>query len=540
MADISIIIPGIDKFIGASYVDTLGLLPSAVIADIVPQATFPFQLVPVLMGDGLNSFTLPDCAMDRSRLRINREGQITQITLLDRRWYWKYGEINGGYNHRNLDGTIKAGTEKTPRELATLLLTAMGETGFDVSQLPNTERPEVYWECAVPADELAKMLHSYGCDMAMNWITNTANIVRLGVGANLPNGSLFTVDFGVDVAQVPAVVKACANRTIYQSKLKITPMAKETDGEYVPYDEVSYEPAGGWIETTDPYDLLPGQPDTVEHALANESVYRVFKIEEQSDGTQDVPDYGEVEDIEDLLPISHRLAESSDSGDQPAHAFVQGKIWLEEDEDSLDGLINTVNTYRVKRKFVIDGERGLIFFDRPMVYLSEAEKWEPAELYIMVSYHVKTEKGSYARYARQQNIPNGLGTHVERRDDIERTVIATYTDDGLTPTGTTDNDTVINAELDETIEAAKNEFETEQSTVAGYNGTVPISLSGRVRQVAYTVRRHGGARTIAYWNNESEYGVLKRHERIRVHQQNTSRRDQSPRHRKKLHKKGDS
>ena len=70
----------------------------------------------------------------------------TVYTIQDRRWRWKHKFVNGSYNVKDETGTAIGSTLKNAREIATLLLNALGETGYDVTAIPTTASvaPEVH------------------------------------------------------------------------------------------------------------------------------------------------------------------------------------------------------------------------------------------------------------------------------------------------------------------------------------------------------------------------------------------------------------
>ena len=77
--------------------------------------------------------------------RLNEDGLVWQVSLLDRRWKWAFGQVWGEFNIRDDGELLVSAFERTPQELAEYLLIAAGESLYDVSQLPNDTRPHVEW-----------------------------------------------------------------------------------------------------------------------------------------------------------------------------------------------------------------------------------------------------------------------------------------------------------------------------------------------------------------------------------------------------------
>jgi hypothetical protein len=169
--------PGLQTFTKAEYVLSQGISPGKCTIEL------PQELVDGLEATGDltityadQTITLPNCLLDSAHIDQGEKGYIARVTILDRRWQWKFGYISGHYNIRmpggananegfNSSGSngggnnkIRAGTEQAPQDLATLCLQAMGEQNYDVSALPNDPRPEIDWSWHNPAEAAAATL----------------------------------------------------------------------------------------------------------------------------------------------------------------------------------------------------------------------------------------------------------------------------------------------------------------------------------------------------------------------------------------------
>ena len=159
--------PGIGQVLRWSYTLSQGITPGVCTIDVVPQFGVPDQVGTLKIAFGQTSLRFEQCVVDFAIVRRGPTGMVVGLSLLDRRWKWKYGAISGRYNLRTKAGALDRETERTPQELATLLLTAMGESGFSVVDLPNLARPEIDWVGANPAGELAALCESLGCRVVL-------------------------------------------------------------------------------------------------------------------------------------------------------------------------------------------------------------------------------------------------------------------------------------------------------------------------------------------------------------------------------------
>lgn len=502
--------PGVAQVERGRYTRSLGTQPGHAILEILPQQT-PFASTGTLtLSFGGGTINLPNCKVDFGAMHwSDQSGQTILLKILDRRWAWKAGgEISGRYNLRNVDGTLDTSTEKTPQELATLLLQAMGEQGFDVSALPNGPRPQVEWEFSHPATELDRLCELLGCRVCLKISTDRVVIVKLGAGSSvLPTANLFRLMDAVDVPEAPDSLKVVGGWAKFQSKLWIIAVGLDNDGSVKPINTLSYMPAAGWSGTEEEFMAVT---DATDRELAKRTVWRWYQIVSQADTSQSVPGYKDVQDINNIKPIDDVLVETYEDANGITlfqKSFVEG-IWFNADTQVNN---NTDAGTRYTGAFEIDQDDGIVIFSEPVFQLDGATR-TPAELYLTCSYYARDpDTGIRARYIKQQSLGGNAGTGpkiIERRD-ILYTVKADYAEDGITVTGTTTNEAQVNQEAGEQITASASEFQTFQAFEAGYNGLVPIDLDGRIRQVTFRVDSQdesprGGAETYVSVNCETD------------------------------------
>lgn len=545
--------PGLERPISLRYTAQHGFVPGVIEIRCGPQLNLPALVGPVFFTDDNNTVTLYDCKLDSAGIEISSNGHVERIRLFDRRWRWnRFGEISGTYNIRNPDDSIVIGTEKSPQELAILAFQALGETNFDVSELPNdaNDRPFVNWECFTPQYVLDWLCRRAGCDLAPDWHANTMRIVRLGQGGLLPSELRQTVNFGLDVGETPDVIKICAGYELHQNRFELEAVGLETYGTWNNLDNLSY--GSDLAQIANPYDPIPDLTNATR--VLAKTYTRNYRVKSFADGSLKLPATGEeFPDAASILPVRNKLAEGytlPDGTQQDADAYVTG-IFLTGSLDDPDSLQNTFDEDERLEGigFTIDQETGIVTFSSPVVKLrDDNDGFEEATLFLTTSHYVRNRPEDanpfqYRRYTRERQIGSfGTPPYVVRRDDVVPRFI---TDWQLTRVaGTSDNLAQINPILDAHLNAIQSEFANEQTAGAQYGALMLIRLDGAIRQVTweiYSSGRRKGAYTSAYRNVEWEPGIPRRRERSRViqieHNQRVLVEDQT--RRRKAHSKGE-
>lgn len=491
--------------------------------DIIPQVQAPPAIGNLTVTDGFIHLTLIGCRIDRASITYNSRGQIVRAIVLGPTWKWKLAGIDGIYNVPRPDGTIDPDTEKTPRELATLLFEAMRVPRFDVSGMPNATRPFVNWHGDFAYSELTQLCHDLGCDFGYDVHNQIARIWTVGQGSNLPLGGEQTITYGADFSESPDVIKAYSNFSEFQSKLATECVMPDLDGTWKLADEVSYAPEDGWAGSN-PFDPLPDSDDKVARGLARRWLWRAYRAKSQADGSNKVPVYGEVDGMEDILPLHDRLLESYELGGMYNQvAYAEGTFAIGGDPDPV---YNTEPFERIEIGHRLDGERGIMIFDAPIYQLGDDDYGydvndaaKEAEVYIVCSYHVRDkDTRQYIAHTHERRVANnGTGDYPLHRPDLVRRIIATY--DGKTVDETKDNLEELKRLLDESIDALAAEFQSSESVVKRYRGLVPVVVDGAIRQVTYYGNCEGSNRgvfTVAARNTEWEEGVVRRLGRMRT------------------------
>lgn len=293
--------PGIDQIVDAQYTRAHGIQPGVATISIAPQANIVGDigdLVFTFAGtsqNGNNTYTFSDCKLDRMNFELTTNGFIMRIAVFDRRWKWDFPTITGSYNMRHENGELVTDlsttqsqqtanliwqTEKTPQELASLCLDAMGESGYDVSALPNNSRPLVEWDWVNAARALEDLCESLGCRVVLK-MDDTVEICQVGVGAPLPdNLDIRMRSPGIDLPERPDALRVICGRSRFQADLLLEDVGLDVDGQVKPTSQLSYIP-----KTNGSADLGKLDPpfylaitDLKARELAKQTIYRWYRV----------------------------------------------------------------------------------------------------------------------------------------------------------------------------------------------------------------------------------------------------------------------
>lgn len=508
--------PGIVGVMSGNMTIGLGTSPSMAQIEVPGFTRIPREVGTLVLDSPEFHLEFPGCRVISGSMS---ERDTLVLTIADRRWAWRFGTIFLLANERNTDGTIKRGTEKKPQEIASALFDAMGESGADVSALPNETRPEVRYTGSNPASELESLVGALGCAVAF-W-GNRASLVRLGQGMGLPDNPIKAEgqQHALDVPILPDKVMAISGPGDFQVLLELEAVAETKDGGHVLIDDAPYKPATGW-EHEWPEDF-EGVEDDKDRELALKSVFRKYRVKREIssgdfvfDGTKFQVEE-QAKRLEQILPIYSELVElgepEPDGSVKPKSAWVEGK-WYG-DEDSLENKYSKVST-----SFNLDGEKAIVEFSAP-VYMLKREGTSdlnlPAELYLMARINVKQSKTNLPwRY--QFSLPSGgprWGTEpqAELRFDIVPKCVARY-EPGDEETKPKLKEVIFN--IDAVVEPDLRKH--CQAVVAGFKwapGETVIwqgwfgnfRIDGAIRQVTYAFTGDGWTTTAARNTEQSEW-----------------------------------
>jgi hypothetical protein len=490
--------PGVNQIVDATYSLTHGISPSVATLTIAPQYNFTAAGGPLrFLFDGLY-VTLPDCRVDKHSFRRTARGEVWQLAIFDRRWKWMAagGRISGHFNLRKDDGTIRDGTEKTPQELATLLLEAMGESGYSVARLPNLIRPQVEWDEADPPQELARLCDSVGCRVVLQG-DNTVGLWPLGTGAPLPSGYILEDSLTIDPPETPDKLTVVCGPTRYQVDLELEAVGKENDddGTIKLVNGLAYKPAAGWAEQVPPwFDGVTGTQTRADSKIiynrdvAAASVWKMYRVK----FPLTIDGYS-VSNIEDLDHLEIELELVDTKTDNGVEVNLPAEVWGTwcPGEDDFANETDTV----VDRPWTWDGKHGILTFSQPLYRNSATGSISiaAATLYLKTAVRIRHKVDrSWSNYHYGKTIGNwGTKERLLHHDELHLTY----------KNGVRQNE----ADLEQTcryyLDAAEAQYQTPLPQTRTYAGLVLTSPDGAIHQVTWSVGRQGCTTKISR-NNE--------------------------------------
>lgn len=437
------------------------------------------------------------------------QAPAVRFQIEDRRWKWAYGQtLDGDYNVLQKDGTLLR--EKNPQELATIILSKLGENGVDVSALPSDARPRIHWEAADAREELDSLCGDFGCAPGFNPFTDRVYIVKLGFGSAPPQ---WAHKSRTDARRVPArpdAVRIIGGKTKYQTALLLGEyVGYEVDGTLLPIDQLSYKPAAGWLGA-DPETFSglltsyvdPATGETLYHReLAKKSVFRCLRIVGQSSGGFS-PDIlkgkpFEPKSIKDLGPFSNERLEKDIVTGERMPAYVRGVF-----ASPRYGLGNSPVKTRYHGSVSINSELRIVTFNDP-IYKFDANTRATIcdDLELICAYEVSFE-GVPIRYENSrapQGQLYGAGEHRVHHHEIVREII----EKKASATGKLeDNLAECDKQANYYLGSLTQQYDDRPSHNIEYSGLEKFSPDGRIRSVTWSFSTTGTPATSVAWDCE--------------------------------------
>jgi hypothetical protein len=262
-----VLYPNLPPLISFQYVVSHGITPGSIILRTQEGEDEPDGIGDVVAGDGFRAFTLFDCRLDYFVSdRQGGSGVEWEMRLVDERWKWAYSVIQGWYNQLDPHAKLIPDTVRSPTELAQLCLEQMGVTRYTVDMPPGLSsldaanqpeflttgvnfpivgiNPPVDWFAENAATALASLCDQCGRRLVYDPIDRTVHIVRAGVGAELPDGSLSMQQLSITAPETPDAVAIVGSPTRFQPLLKLQAVGIDWDGQIKPINALSYAPLG--------------------------------------------------------------------------------------------------------------------------------------------------------------------------------------------------------------------------------------------------------------------------------------------------------
>lgn len=445
---------GISYPVECVYTQTRGVHPDIALLKFLPQvANFPTAGT-LTFSYGASTATLPNCIVDTSSLQYHGDGIHHIARVLDRRERWKNAApINGYYNIARA-GTRISSREKTLRQLITILLTHLGEGSADVSAVPTTVYPEVRWKSEPAHLVLEALMQEHGLDLTLGFGSEAVTIVVLGTGSALPVGDEFMASLTADPKLRPRWIRTVFGESQMQGRFELEAVGLETEGEWLPIDDLSYAPAGSLWTKEDPYNLptVLAATGLAEWTLGMKTVFRAYRIKNFSDGTLTTPDGSiTVSDISDILPLKPYLLDVEDIrlGDSYRPFRIYGRHFREVKEKGQPSEFETTGkTFELGYAHgQLDYENGVIIFDDPIFLVDTiTDSFGPAELWLECTFGVKDQTNfAPVQYYKDTSFDTGgYGYHTLMEPNLFAKSVISYDSDHM-QTGATTNQTSLDA-----------------------------------------------------------------------------------------------
>ena len=285
--------PGIEAWENVSITDVAGISPSVALITMYPQVSLPDPEGDLVLTYNDETVIFRNMHIDAMEYHRGSGGKVVTLRLIDERWAWTDTSITLRANLRLPNGFVDPNHEKTPQQLASQCFEALDVDHFDVSALPNDARPEIDWDYANPAQELAKLCDDLGCRIIPRRSNGSWAIVVTGEGADLPEDAPYNdAGEGIDPKETPDYLKIVSAPTLYQYAVRLEPVGKEIDLSWEALGDLSYAPGGNATdgygfgnsvmkELTDIDHRRQYQPDGTRlspYELASQTIFRAWRI----------------------------------------------------------------------------------------------------------------------------------------------------------------------------------------------------------------------------------------------------------------------
>jgi hypothetical protein len=254
--------PGVLSVESATYTMSHGISPGTCVLRCQVQTGLvqPAPYGDLVFSDGTRAVVVPDCRLDNLKVDFDDSGYYWSLSIVDRRWKWRdLGAVSGCYNQLDPFGKLIPWTIRSPRELAVLCLSAMGETDY-VLNMPeglnypgpftsapiinvSGVNPPISWQGVAPAQALQQLCDQFGCRVVYQLSSDSILITPQGPGSPLPtNASISKQGPSLKSVETPDGIGVLGAPTRYQLRLQLIAVGKEWDGSYRPINELSYAP----------------------------------------------------------------------------------------------------------------------------------------------------------------------------------------------------------------------------------------------------------------------------------------------------------
>lgn len=529
--------PGVTGCISCTYTVSVGITPS--------QATLviPFQTLSSIPAVG--DLTITD-TVNSIRIRGMRVvgadpvpvagGKGIALTLLDRRWKWSWGGMYGWYNQRDPypdpeqfkgeaefvadggNGPFIPGLERKPKSLMRLCMEALGESEYVLNLPAEAEtkgRPPVDWQGMPPAQALANVADMVGSFVVFQPVKNRIMVTTPASSYAITDAWPIIDDHpGVTSPAPPGKIRTVGAPITVADIIPLEAVGAEADGTIKPIDELSYKPTDGW------QNYFPGlhwdnvvQGDSVSvkqsKELAKKWVWRAYRpsfydpldVIGSSVNSEQYgliwPTIGRVYARRQIELLDRVYTTDKDVHGQPltGEPRVYGRVFKYYKHGPTD--INSDSGEEVLINFQIEGQRSLVWFEKPVCYAEpghgpSGSGWgpiEPPELYLYTSFRVRDEANGQLKFPEWDvKLSESKDIEYIRRPDLLAVhQIFRDTTNAYKFLSSSTNEDDIKAAAQYYAKAAAQKYLSTNRTTRQYAGIYPADPDGAARQITWSV-----------------------------------------------------
>ena len=456
-----------------------GVTPSVCTLFCEPQEllNLPPGTITITSDDATIAFT--NCAVQAANFRSRWDGTRKRwaVQIQDRRRLWSTRRISGEFNRRNPDGTLDSTTTLNAKGLASLCLTACGETNFVIQDVPRNIYPYVRWDNARADLALAQVCDLSACEVCPTMDDRFA-VCALGTGGDLQElPTQKTPQWRYVPRSVPAEIRIVGGPSLWQSKLKLRAIAEETSGDQLALDGVSYKPTSDW-ENESPISFPNVTGDSQRAAL--ESIYKRYRVLGQADSGLGVPNCPvQIASVAQYFPFQDYLLDAGRDYDGTLRGkkpYVDGSFWPYSHSSESASDIRYIGEFNLLKT------RGEVHFPAPVFGLSSGTMLEP-DIYLTVAYPVSYSGGGFERVEVSKSTGVSGGVEVVNRPELFATTIAVYS--GYTLVSVVSTRSNVEAEAAAHLEVLARKYADTTAGEGTYCGFVFKDLDGKIAQITW-------------------------------------------------------
>lgn len=557
--------PGVLSPLDGKYNCNHGISPGRILLRAAYQSSDVLNVGPLRITYGSQSFDVRDCkVVERIDYYDSGGGWVSEFLLEDRRWRWRFGEIEGSYNTKLKNGKLDESCERTPHELAKLLFEAMKERRYDFNELPNAPRPEFRWVGANPAQELERLADTLGCRVAYDPVSDSVSIRKTGQGGLLPDiNSVDQISSNLFRPATPSGIRVVGAPTRFQMAVPLVSVVEDLNGEFEFPSDLSY--AGDLASDTGRSETdwyyaesleFENISDKRQRALVKKSMWKYWKPILGGDEEKKIADYLTNQSFTPTLSnkivirnvslslnreYTPKNQDEENFGEQSTRGFIAGVFATKQNDqgplkapDPGAGVHKNTSTSENNTVYTgsvsIDnsGDSPLVITGDPIFEWDEAfGEWikiRPSQLYLICTFEVR-QKGPdvtcsthhYNYYQQLSNEVDIVGPEVVQENSLQLKPYEQFDVTTLKRVGLiADNVFVdgLNTKAQDIVLNRAQRYVKSLSGNASYQELVLARMDGAIQSIVWSFGERG-ATTEIYRNSEPDFLETKYDRRVR-------------------------